>query len=330
MDAGRQPLPSDRLFHLRDCRGDRKRRACARDQAVVGRAHRANCSRGSSTTTIRRTCGEVRDERASRGAEIDRGARSGRCAHRRCSATSTRRTSDSAKAGTSGIDVQRDDLKGAAMLACRIHAKDDLRVEAQDMPAVGAGRSAAEARCRRHLRLGPALLFRGAQRQLRRARAADSRSRGVRRRRRDRRRCHARQGRRQGRRQPVACVRPLRLLPGGSRAAMRQHAVPRQRQPVSACPGHVPRIFRHGRAAVLPGRRRRVARRARLRRAACRRTACGQPRRRSARQVGADHRRRHDRLRNRARGAPRRCGEGDGQRHPRSAACAGYASSAPM
>ena len=25
------------------------------------------------------------------------------------------------------------------MLACRIHAKDDLRVEAQDMPAVGAG-----------------------------------------------------------------------------------------------------------------------------------------------------------------------------------------------
>ena len=25
------------------------------------------------------------------------------------------------------------------MLACRIHAKDDLRVEPQDMPAVGAG-----------------------------------------------------------------------------------------------------------------------------------------------------------------------------------------------
>ena len=25
------------------------------------------------------------------------------------------------------------------MLACRIHAKDDLRVETQDMPAVGAG-----------------------------------------------------------------------------------------------------------------------------------------------------------------------------------------------
>src|SRR6476619_652249 len=49
------------------------------------------------------------------------------------------RTSDSARAGTSGPDVRRDQPKGAAMLACRIHAKDDLRVEAQDMPAVGPG-----------------------------------------------------------------------------------------------------------------------------------------------------------------------------------------------
>ena len=79
---------------------------------------------------------------------------------------------------------------------------------------------------------------------------------------------HAREGRRQGRGVAVACVRPLRILPRGPRAAVLEHALPRQREPVPACAGHVPGVFRDGRAAVLSGRRRHLARRARVRRAA--------------------------------------------------------------
>ncbi len=92
---------------------------------------------------------------------------------------------------------------------------------------------------------------------------------------------------------------------------------------------HVQGMFqeylRDGRAAVLSGRRRHLARRARVRRAARRRPARRQPRRRPARQVGADHRRRHDRLRHRDGGAARRRAQGHGHRRARPAAGAGEA-----
>ena len=194
------------------------------------------------------------------------------------------------------------------MLACRIHAKEDLRIEPLDGADAGPRRGAAAARRRRHLRLRPALLLRGPQRQLRRSRAADPRPRGVRRRRGGRPGRHAREERRQGRGLAVACLRPLRRLPRGPRAAVLEHALPRQREPVPARAGNVPGVLRDGRAPVLSGGRRRHARRARVRRAARGRPALGQPRRRPVRQVGARHRRRDDRLPHRAwrRGSPAR------------------------
>ena len=73
---------------------------------------------------------------------------------------------------------------------------------------------------------------------------------------------------RQGRGVAVARLRPLRILPRGPRAAVLEHALPRQRQPVPARAGDVPGILRDGRAPVLSGRRRHLAGRARVRRAA--------------------------------------------------------------
>src|SRR5438067_5697380 len=59
---------------------------------------------------------------------------------RRCSATSTRPTSASAGAGMRNVDAgdeRRDEER--MMLTCRIHAKDDLRVDTDAEPAVGPG-----------------------------------------------------------------------------------------------------------------------------------------------------------------------------------------------
>ena len=106
------------------------------------------------------------------------------------------------------------------MLACRIHAKEDLRVEPADMPDVGAGevllRLGAGGICGSDLhyyfegRNGSFVvrepLIPGHEASARRRRRRAGR--------------HARQGGRQGRGQPVACVRPLRLLPRGPRAAV--------------------------------------------------------------------------------------------------------------
>ena len=66
----------------------------------------------------------------------------------------------------------------------------------------------------------------------------------------------ARRGRRQGRDQPVASVRPLRLLQRRPPEPVPQHALPRQRQRVPARPGHVPRALRDGRGAADADRRR--------------------------------------------------------------------------
>ena len=98
---------------------------------------------------------------------------------------------------------------------------------------------------------------------------------------------HARQGGRQGRGEPVACLRPVRLLPRRPRAALPEDALPRQRQPLPARAGHVQRVLRDGRAAVLSRCGRRHAGRARVRGAARGGAARGQARRRSRRQVGA-------------------------------------------
>ena len=123
---------------------------------------------------------------------------------------------------------------GSTMLACRIHAKEDLRIEPADMPDAGPGEVLLRLGARRHLRLGSALLLRGPQRQLRRARAADPGARGVR-------AWSPRVGAGVTRVKvgdkvavsPVARMRPLRLLPRGPRAAVREHALPRQREPAS-------------------------------------------------------------------------------------------------
>ena len=87
-----------------------------------------------------------------------------------------------------------------------------------------------------------------------------------------------------------------------------------------ACAGHVPGIFRHGRTAVLSGRRRHFAGRARIRRTAGRRLAWREPRRRPARQIGADHRRRHDWLRHGHGGAPGRSPQDHRDRRSRPSA----------
>ena len=119
------------------------------------------------------------------------------------------------------------------MLACRIHAKEDLRIEPIDMPEVGPGQVL--------LRLGAGGIcgsdlhyyFEGrngsfvVREPLIPGHEASAVVAG------DRRRRHARQGGRQGRGQPVARLRAMRLLPRGPRAAVPQHALPRQRQPVT-------------------------------------------------------------------------------------------------
>ncbi len=206
------------------------------------------------------------------------------------------------------------------MLACTIHAKEDLRIETATTPVVGPGevlvRLGAGGICGSDLHY----YFEGRNGSFVIREPLIPGPRGVRRRRGRRGGRHARQGRRQDRGQPVARVRPLRLLPAGPRAAVHEHEVPRQREPLPARAGNVPGILRDGRAAVLSGHRRRLARRARVRRAAGRRAARRQSRRRSPRQVGADHRRRHDRLPHRDGGAPCRRGAGHRQRRPRPAA----------
>ena len=141
------------------------------------------------------------------------------------------------------------------MLACRIHAKEDLRIEPADVPDAGPGRGAAAPRRGRHLRLGPALLLRGPQRQFRRARAADSRARGVGRRRRRRRRASR------------ACKSGDKVAVSPSHACGRCDYCREGREQLCtnmrflgsasllpARAGHVPGIFRHGRAPVLSGR----------------------------------------------------------------------------
>ena len=249
----------------------------------------------------------------------------------RCSGISTRRTSDSAPAGTS-LQLSGDAEPTNGDERCWPAGFTPRKICASKPPTrpKRARRGAVAPRRRRHLRLGPPLLLRGPQRQLRRARAADSRSRGS--------AVVAGVGAGVTRvkvgdkvaGQPVACVRPLRLLPRRPRATVPQDALPRQRQPLPARAGHVQRIFRHGRAAVLSRGRRHLAGRARVRRAAGGGAARGQSRRRSDRQVGADHRRRHDRLRDGHGGAARRRAQDHGIRHSRPAARAGEAKWAPM
>ena len=209
------------------------------------------------------------------------------------------------------------------MLACRIHAKEDLRIEPVDVPEAGPGEVL--------LRLGAAGIcgsdlhyyFEGrngnfiVREPLIPGHEASAVVAG------DRRRRHPRRGRRQGRGVAVACVRTLRLLPRGTRAPVHADALPRQREPLPACAGDVPGIFRDGRAPMLSGRRRHLARRARVRRAARRGAARRQSRRRPPRQVGADHRRGDHRLRDRAGGAARGRAQGHGDRRARPAAVAG-------
>ena len=192
------------------------------------------------------------------------------------------------------------------MLACRIHAKEDLRIEAVDTPEVGAGqvllRLGAGGICGSDLhyyfdgRNGSFVvrepLIPGHEASAMVAAVGSGRD--------------AREGGGQGRGEPVACLRPVRLLPRGPRAALPEDALPRQRQPVPARAGHVQRVLRHGRAAVLSRSGRRHAGRTRVRGAARRGAARGQARRRSRRQDGAHHRGGHDRLPDRDRRAPRR------------------------
>ena len=227
--------------------------------------------------------------------------------------------------------VARPARRRTIMLTCRIHAKEDLRIETAELPEVGARPGADPPRRRGHLRFRPALLLRRPQRQLRRSRAADSRARSLGRRRQDRRRRHPRQVGRQDRGQPVACVRAMRLLPRGTRAALPQHALPGQRQPLSARAGHVLRVFRDGRAAMLSGGRRRLAGRDRVRRAAggrrCTRSTAA---RELLGKSVLDHRRRDDRLPDGDRRAAGRSEARRGVGHARPAARHRASRSAPI
>ena len=192
------------------------------------------------------------------------------------------------------------------MLACRIHAKDDLRIEAVDTPEVGPGqvllRLGAGGICGSDIHyyyegrngsfivreplipgheasatvaaIGP-----GVTRVKAGDKVAVSPSHA----------CGRCEGCREGREQ---LCRNMRFM--GS-ASLYPHVQ-----------GMFSEYLRAGRAAVLSGRGRRHAGRARVRGAAGRRAACRPPRHRSHRQVGADHRRRHHRLPDGDRRAPRR------------------------
>ena len=104
------------------------------------------------------------------------------------------------------------------MLACRIHAKEDLRIEPADVPEAGPGevllRLGAGGICGSDLHY----YFEGrngsfiVREPLIPGHEASAVVAG------DRRGRHAREGRRQGRGVAVARVRPLRLLPRGPRA----------------------------------------------------------------------------------------------------------------
>jgi hypothetical protein len=107
-----------------------------------------------------------------------------------------------------------------------------------------AGRSAGAARCRRDLRIGSPLLFRGPQRQLRDPRAARARPRGLGCRCRGRRRRDARQAGRQRRGQPVARMRPLRVLPAGARPSDSRGSRNRCRRKTFLVMSSWPRILR--------------------------------------------------------------------------------------
>ena len=120
---------------------------------------------------------------------------------------------------------------------------------------------------------------------------------------------HAREAGRQGRGQPVARLRPLRLLPRRAAEPVPAHVLPRQRERVPACAGHVPRALRDRRGAAHAGARGHLARPSspapsRCRSACTRCTAPGELLGRTR----ARHRRRHDRLHVRHRGAAGRRG----------------------
>ena len=126
------------------------------------------------------------------------------------------------------------------MLACRIHAKEDLRIEAVDTPEVGPGqvllRLGAGGICGSDLhyyfegRNGSFIVREPLIPGHEASATVAAIGAGV---------TRVKVGR-QGRGQPVARLRPLRLLPRGPRAALPQHALPRQRQPLPARAGHVP------------------------------------------------------------------------------------------
>ncbi len=119
------------------------------------------------------------------------------------------------------------------MLACRIHAKEDLRIEPTEMPAVGPGevllRLGAGGICGSDLHY----YFEGRNGSfvVREPLIPGHEASGVVEA--SRRRRHAREKGRQGRDLAVARLRPLRLLPRGTRASVSEHEIPRQREPVS-------------------------------------------------------------------------------------------------
>ena len=119
------------------------------------------------------------------------------------------------------------------MLACRIHAKEDLRIEPADMPDAGPGEVLLqlgaggicgsdlhyyfEGRNGNFVVREPLIPGHEASAVVAAVGAGVTRVKvgdkvAV---------------------SPVARVRPLRLLPRGPRAAVREHALPRQRQPAS-------------------------------------------------------------------------------------------------
>ena len=194
------------------------------------------------------------------------------------------------------------------MLACRIHAKEDLRIEPVDTPTPGPGEVL--------LRLGAAGIcgsdlhyyFEGRNGNFvvreplipgHEASAVVAAS------------ATGSRASRSATRSP--CRRRTRAGAASYCREGREHLCNNMRFLGSASRfPHVQGMFQEyfvmGERQCYPVHRRHLARRARVRRAARGRPARRQPRRRSARQVGADHRRRHDRLRHGAwrRGSPAR------------------------
>ena len=165
------------------------------------------------------------------------------------------------------------------MLACTIHAKEDLRIESAATPDVGPGevlvRLGAGGICGSDLHY----YLRGPQRQLRHARAADSRA--TRRPASSPRSAPASRASRSATRSRSARRTPAAAATTAAKGREQLCSSMRFLGSASLFPhvqGMFQRILRDGRAAVLSGRRRRVAGRARVRRAAGRRAARRQPR----------------------------------------------------